>query len=455
MVGMVCMMKTKIPASKYILDISKDYSLYVCQNRAVPSVTDGLKSSQRKALWLMRNKPSKIKTVSLSGEMLSSGLYVHGDTSASEAISNMAAPYRNNKCLLYGIGTFGTRISPSSWAAPRYTYVKKSKFAEKVLYVDLDIIPLCDNYDGSIKEPETFLPLIPLVLLNGISGIAIGWSTEILPRNWKDLLDATIKVLDGINIRRIKPGYSYLNIDVKHLEDNVWEFSGKAEIPSTSTIKITELPPDLSLEKFKDRLNIMENDGQIRNYVDQSTETINVVINMPRGFVSGWKETKAVDFFKLRQKKIERLVVIDWDGKAIRQYDRAEDLIKDFVAWRLGFYTNRYQKLLDDATDKIKFWKGVKLCFDKKLPQALGNIASKKAIEKKIATITKTLKLEQKHIDRILNLATYRWATEYYKVVVQEIKELDANIKSYQSYLKSPKKIKAKYRQELVDLKKI
>ena len=69
--------------SEYILETSKDYSIYVCSNRAIPSVTDGLKDGQRKAMWLLRNKTEKIKTFSLSGEMISSGLYLHGDASGT------------------------------------------------------------------------------------------------------------------------------------------------------------------------------------------------------------------------------------------------------------------------------------------------------------------------------------------------------------------------------------
>jgi DNA gyrase/topoisomerase IV subunit A len=79
-------------SSEYILDISRDYSLYVCSSRAIPSIADGLKDAQRKAMWLLRNKNEKIKTISLSGELISSNLYLHGDASASGAISLLAAP---------------------------------------------------------------------------------------------------------------------------------------------------------------------------------------------------------------------------------------------------------------------------------------------------------------------------------------------------------------------------
>ena len=337
-----------VKASEYILNISKEYSIYVCSTRAIPSVADGLKDGQRKALWLLRNTADKIKTISLAGSLISSGLYLHGDASAAGAISMLAAPYCNNVTLLDGIGTFGTRVAPSEYAAPRYTYVKRSKNAEKFLLADLDIVPQQDNYDGSTKEPVHFLPLIPTILLNGVSGIAVGWSTEILPRTFKDLVDAAIKTIDGVKIRKVKPGYSYLTVDVVHLEGNTWEFSGKATTTDGSTIHVTELPPDMNLEKLRTKLDKMEEDGTIVSYVDRSTETIDVKVKLRRGTVKGWPDGKCINFLKLRSKKTERIVVIDWNGKSIRQYNSAEDVIREFVEWRLGWYKTRYEKMLAD-----------------------------------------------------------------------------------------------------------
>ena len=77
-------------SSDYVKGTSREYSIYVCSSRAIPNISDGLKDSQRKALWMLRNKAEKIKTVSLSGEMISEGIYLSGDMSASMAISMLA-----------------------------------------------------------------------------------------------------------------------------------------------------------------------------------------------------------------------------------------------------------------------------------------------------------------------------------------------------------------------------
>ncbi len=442
-------------SSDYILGISKEYSLYVCENRAIPKVSDGLKDAQRKAIWLLRNRTDKIKTISLAGTMISENIYTHGDASAAGAISMLAAPYTNNVPLLEGIGTFGTRVAPTEVAAPRYTYVKKSKMAEKFLLQDLDIVPLKDNYDGSTKEPVHFLPLIPLVLLNGISGIAVGWSTEILPRKFQDLVRATIDVLDGKKIKRVPPGYSYLDVDVVPIEGNTWEFSGKATVIDHSTIHITELPPDMNLEKLKAKLDKMEEEGTISSYVDRSTETIDVKVKFKRKTVDSWTDTQCIDFLKLRSKRVERIVVIDWNSERIRQYDSAETVIKEFAEWRLGWYKTRYEKLLADDEYELKFWLGVKTCFDKKLPTFLGKIKSREAVEEKVSSLTKGIGLDQKQLDRIVSLPTYRWAQDYYEIVCKKIAELQENINLYTAVLADEELRKAIYRDELLELQKL
>jgi len=388
--------------------------------------------------------------------MISENLYLHGDQSAAGAVSMLAAPYVNNIPLLDGIGSFGTRVAPvDGIGAPRYTYVKRGKAAQELMFPDMDIVPVKENYDGSTIEPQHFLPIIPTVLLNGVSGIAVGWSTEILPRSFKSLVQATLDVLDGKKLKRIAPSYELYDIGVKHLEENSWEFSGKVQIIDTSTIKITELPPDLTLEKFKERLNTYEDENRISMYTDRSTDTINITIKMARGACKGWNEARAIDYFKLKQKKTERIVVIDWNGSSIRQYESAEQLIQDFVEWRLGWYATRYEHKVERDSYELGFWEGVKLCFDDKLPARLGSIADRATLDADVQKVTTKLKLDDKRIDRIVNLPAHRWTKDAYKQVLEKIKELKANIKEYNRILKDPEARKSLYREEVEALKKV
>ena len=229
-------------SSDFINRISREYALYVLDSRAIPSFTDGLKYVQRMALWVLRNRAEQVKTVALTGQMMMEELYVHGDKSCNDAISLLAAPYCNNVTLITPKATFGTRKSPvKGIGAARYTYVQRSPFAQKVLYQDLDIVPMTENHDGSNMIPVTFFPILPLVLLNGVKGIATGWSTNILPRKLEDLVKATQEAIaTGKVTTKLMPHYEKYNADIKEIEKNKYAICGKLKIKNTSTVVITE-----------------------------------------------------------------------------------------------------------------------------------------------------------------------------------------------------------------------
>lgn len=441
--------------TSFIKDTSREYSIYVCQSRGIPSVSDGLKDAQRKALFVMKTINDKIKTISLAGRMISENIYLHGDAAAADTVSLMAAPYCNNVPLLAGIGAFGTRIGPTDWGAPRYTYVKKNSHTESLIYQDYDIVPLKENYDGSVQEPKHFLPLIPLVLLNGVSGIAVGWSTEILPRSISGLIDATLAAIDGKKkLPELLPCYEYLQTTVRGIGDNAYEFVGKVEIDG-STVIVTELPPDLSLEKFKARLNKMEDEEQIQTYIDRSTKDIKVEVRFKRGTINGWTPEKAIDFLKLKSRTTERLVVLDWDGNNIKQYENTEKLIRDFVEWRLGFYTIRFTRLIEQARSQLNWNLALKSCYDNKLPAFLSSAANRLEIIDKIKAYTANISLDDGQRDRIASLPSYRWAKDAYSEILKNIVDLGNTIAEYESILADPAKLRAIYRQEVSQLKKL
>ncbi len=440
--------------SNYISDTSKEYAIYVAQTRAIPRVSDGLKDGQRKALWLCRNKSDKIKTVALAGSMIAEELFYHGDSSASETISALAAPYINNNCFLDGIGSFGSKLSPRAWGAPRYTYVKRNSAAQDILFSDLNIIPLADNYDGSNQSAETFLPLIPTVLLNGVSGVAVGWSTEILPHKLSDLVEACVCVLDNKKIKQLKPYYNNYDIDIENIENNSWTLKGKIKILDHARVQIQEIPPGLKIEKLKEHLDDLEEKEKIQNYIDKSTEEINLVVQFKRGTTKDFNEDQLIDLFKLKTRITERIVVLDWQGKGIRTYENPESLVVEFVDWRLGWFYKRYQNLLNIAKLDLNYALAIKECFDKKLPDQLRDIASKKELTNLVDDITRKFSLTSEEVDRIVSMPLYRWTKEHFIKIKEEIVKQQDLVKEYTNILKDEQKIKDIFKNELLDLKK-
>jgi DNA gyrase/topoisomerase IV subunit A len=447
-------------SSEYLFHSSREYAIYVCGNRAIPSIADGLKHGQRIALWLLARRTDKIKTVALGGLMSAERLYVHGDVSANNAVGMLAAPYKNNVPLIEGLGQFGNRVAPvEGIGAPRYTEVRRAKAAEAILYRDLDLVPLKDNYDGSNQEPEHFLPLIPTVLLNGVSGVAVGWSTEILPRSLKGLVQACQDALSGAKtIRGLDPSYARYDVSVRSLGANQYEISGKVELVDTSTARVTELPPGLSIEAFRKRLNALEESEAIARYVDRSTETIDITVTFRRGSIKGWTEDQMLDYLKMREKTTERIVVIDWNGDNIRPISDPADLVREFVAWRLNWYTTRFERLVADRSEDRTYWQALNALFgDTKFLGKIGKFADRKAMLDDVTRVLKAAKLAlvDDQVERVMGLPTYRWTKEYAEEVKQKIAALDAEIHEYQAILGDPERLKQTYRGELDELKKL
>lgn len=449
-------------SSEYIQRTSREYGIYTLDHRAIPALTDGLKSSQRIALWLLRNKTEKTKTIALAGQMIASELYLHGDKSAADTISMLAGPFCNNRPLVKGIGAFGTRANPTSFAAPRYTSVKRNKIAQDVLYVDLDVVPMVDNHDGSNQMPGTFLPLIPLVLLNGIKGIATGWSTNILPRRYEDLVGAVQDVLSRKPIRSLMPHYENRDVTVRDIgtreEPNKYIITGKAVKKNTTTVTVTELPPDMSLESFREKLGALEEDGKITSFTDRSTKTINIEVKMTRAKLGGMSDAALVEFLKLRTTATENITVQGIGGASIQSYNSVEKLIKDWVEWRLGMYLERYKKLLADEKKTNLYWRYMIACFEgdderghPPLPMYARDVDVQELRDYVtfLGTMHKLPKAPPELIDRIINVPIYRWTAEGFEKAEAELKESQHRIAKYKEMVESDKLRKAVFKREV------
>ncbi len=442
--------------SEYILKTSREYSLYVCGHRAIPNIEDGLKPSQRMALWLLRNKSGKIKVSALSGMLAAEKIYVHGEASSNNAISLLAAPFKNNVPLIQGVGLFGTRVVPDGWGAARYVEVSKADAADKFLYRDLDLVPQQDNYDNTTKQPIHLLPVIPLLLLNGVEGIAIGWSTSILPRSFKSIVEATQAALQGRKIKPLVPYYENYDVTVEALGTNQWIIHGKVKIEDTSTLRVTELPPGMNVEKFLERLDEMEDRDQISSFTDNSSKSIDILVKFKRGAIKDWTEKQAITFLKLSEKVTERITVVDFGGSRIATYPNAEAVVEAFVEWRLGWYTTRFEKMVADTNYELTYWQVLRALFKDGFTKRLGTFKNRAGMEVDVTKVAEKAKIafEQKQMDRVVSLPTYRWTTEFEAEVHNKIAALEADIADYTTILSSPDLLKGVYAEELDQLKK-
>lgn len=418
-------------------------------------------------MWVIRSRGDKIKTLALSGAMIEQGLYLHGD--ATSVISGLAGPYVNNVSLLSPEGNFGKRIAPTAFSAPRYTYVAKPSYIEDLLYRDIELVPTVPNYDHSSMEPITFLPIIPLILLNGVDGIGLGWATTIFPRRLGTIIDATLDVIDGNEPRDLPVNYAWAECEAKFLENHknggvTWQFEGSVEFVDTSTVRITNIPPHMKIEKLREHLIFLEENGKIKDYDDNSSNKIDVLVKFQRGSVRQWMDSedgyqKALEFFKLIQRGTENFVVFDWGGydRIVKYHsadgDPAKRIVKDFVNWRFGWYRRRYERLVQMVTADLAYWKLRKICHESGIGERAIRAKDREEIVGMIVGVSDG-DAKHDHVDRISRLPIYEWTESGLESTNAEISRIEALVEEYTSILKSDSKMRSIFRKEVSDLRK-
>jgi len=324
------------------------YAKYVVDSRAIPSAVDGFKPSQRKiahaanVIWKTgREKPMKV--FQLGGSAASISRFHHG--SLDGTIIGMTQEFKNSMPIFDGIGQFGSLRSPDP-GAPRYIgVVANDNF--RLLYKDSD---LCEPQfeEGDEIEPKFFLPIIPTVLLNGGSGIAVGFATNILNRNPIELIDACLDVLAGRPVGELAPWIRGFEGKFKKSNDSErsWVIEGVLDVKNATTVEVTELPPSMTYEKYEQHLESLIERGIISSYDDASAERPSYTIKFPRATLSSLVEKdRLVGTLALREREGENYTVLD-DQQRVKVFDGPEEIVRWFVGLRLKYYEVRKAKEL-------------------------------------------------------------------------------------------------------------
>ena len=192
----------QLPIRKFTEDAYLNYSMYVIMDRALPNIGDGLKPVQRRIIYAMSDLGLSAtakykKSARTVGDVLGK-FHPHGDSACYEAMVLMAQPFSYRYPLVDGQGNWGAPDDPKSFAAMRYTEARLSKFSE-VLLSELgqgttDWVP---NFDGTLNEPKVLPSRLPHILLNGVTGIAVGMATDIPPHNVREVANACARLLDN------------------------------------------------------------------------------------------------------------------------------------------------------------------------------------------------------------------------------------------------------------------
>ena len=427
------------------------YGMYTLENRAIPSVIDGFKPTARKIIFIAdkvwrtgSEKPLKI--FQLGGRIASEAHYHHGDASLSGAIIGMAQSFKNSLPLLEEIGQFGSIRSPEA-GAPRYISTKLTKNF-RLLYKDFELL---ENQveEGNVIEPKFFLPIIPTVLLNGSSGIAVGFATNILNRNPLDLIDACIKVLDGKRVGKLLPWLKDYNGPIEQVgTSNQYIMRGQYQITNTTTVTVSELPPSVTFQKYEAHLNSLQDRGIIASYEDNSANGINYIIKFASATLTTLIEKDKLDqTLKMIETETENLTCLDERGKLLI-FENIPQIVEYFTNFRLSFYSKRKAFLINKYNEELTYLSNrarfIKLIIDGKLK--VNNVPRKEII----------LYLETNKFDQVngtylylLNMPIHSLSKETYEALLKEVSEKQAELAEIKK--KDPTDM---YREDLADLKK-
>ncbi len=192
----------QLPIRRFAEDAYLNYSMYVIMDRALPHIGDGLKPVQRRIVYAMSDlglsaNAKYKKSARTVGDVLGK-FHPHGDSACYEAMVLMAQPFSYRYPLVDGQGNWGAPDDPKSFAAMRYTEARLSRFSEVLLQeLGQGTVDWQPNFDGTLKEPKVLPARLPHILLNGVTGIAVGMATDIPPHNVRELANACAHLLDN------------------------------------------------------------------------------------------------------------------------------------------------------------------------------------------------------------------------------------------------------------------
>lgn len=423
-------MQTEKRSIKHVIDTDyRTYSMYVLENRAIPSAIDGLKSVTRKLLYAMeaeggRNNKKKVSDI---GGGLSKYGYHHGETSAMGAAVGMASDWDNNAPLFTGHGNFGSRLIQEA-AAARYIFITLSENYNR-WFIDTEVAP--KSIDEEAPEPAHYLPIIPWVLINGTSGIAVGFASCVLPRSIKDVSAAVKKCIadPGKFLKQnapIAPTFPSFKGEVVDAGDGTWKTRGIVEYVGKYTYEISELPVGYDREKYVEFLNGLVDDGKIKDYDDNCSKA---------GFgftvkVSGDHRTKIdvdpIKYFKLEKSHSENLTTLDEHGK-LKIFGSVAELVHHFVKYRqtkfqekLEYECDQLNSRIDLLADKIKF---IGMVIDSK-------IDFKKVTKEQLLHIIFTKVTEAEHGKRFVNIPLYECTSDVVAALKAELAKTQTELKT-------------------------
>ena len=452
-----------------------DYAMSVITARALPDVRDGLKPVHRRILYTMHElgltPTSKTrKSAKIVGDV-TGNYHPHGTVAVYESLVNLIQPFRMRYPLAIGQGNFGS-LDGDGAAADRYTEAKMSRISVELLRdIDKDTVDFRPNYEGTRQEPVVLPATVPSLLLNGTLGIAVGMATNIPPHNLREVVDATVHLIDNKNatiedlLQFIKgPDFPtgavmYGIKDIQHAYATGRggiTVRGEAEIIEDKKgqfqIVITSIPYRVNkaelIIKVADlvREKVIEGVKALR---DESGEDVRIVIDLKQGTYPEkilnliYNHTQLEDAFHVN-------VVALVDG--VPHTLSLKTILEEFIKHRVIVVRRRTQFDLNKAEDREHILLGLKKALDH-IDEIITLIRGSKDVAEAHASLMKKFKFSDKQATAILEMKLQKLAGLERKKILDELKEIQELIAKLKEILGSEKKVLTIIKDELTEIK--
>jgi topoisomerase-4 subunit A len=274
--------KVELPMHRRVDTSFLQYASYVIRDRAIPNLADGLKPVQRRILWALHREDDGrfIKVANVVGACMK--YHPHGDASIGDALVVLA----NKRYLIEGQGNFGNIMTGDPPAAPRYIECRLTELARTEVFND-EITTCVPSYDGRNQEPVTLPSKLPMLLMLGTEGIAVGLASRILPHNFPELLQAQIAILKKQPFKVLPDFVTGGLMDAREYRDGAGSIKVRAKIKAKdeTTALIKEIPPTTTTDSLIASIEDAARKGKlkVKSVNDFTSEEVEIEVRAPQG----------------------------------------------------------------------------------------------------------------------------------------------------------------------------
>lgn len=455
------------------------YTIFVTRRRSIPTAQDGLIPVQRRliydALKMGLTAPNKHKkSARLVGDVM--GMYhPHGDSSIYGAATNMAANHKSKYPILYAYGNFGS-VQGAGPASMRYTETSLTEFGYEIFVEELSQVPTItewiDNYDRTEKEPEFLPPKLPMILLNGATGIAAAMSINVPAHNLTEVVTETIALLKDPNhkVKLIPDMIQQCDLICDDwnsiIKSGHGSFKARGKIVTETdkkgktTLRIVSLPDDVSTTNVCDAIENLMSNKQLP-MVDKINNNLNddwpdIIIELKPGADPEYVKQALYAKTNVQKSVSMNFEAVAPNGIDLKRYNYTTYL-QDFIEGRLNtkfrFYAGKLQQV---ATRQLQVDAFVKVLSSKELDKIIAMIRKYNGTDTEyiIEYMIKTCKVSDIQAKFILSRTLPQLSKGNLKKYVEENKVLKANWDNYLAMLTNPELIKKELIEELEELKK-